>query len=555
MYTFITNDRNYEDWHLLNTNNEHVKINIDPLQLKVFNNDIINLQHKIVKSPTRITNLIPGILQINNQTYGRYKKKLLYKCYPNDPSLPIFLIPYQDKKPTFEKGNNNRFILFRYEEWNDKHPIGKITQNFGSVDNFEAYCKYQLFRYNINVDKSIQFSKSLIHKMECVPIQNIAIEISRKFGMDNRMHYSNIFSIDPAGCTDIDDAIGVRTTPKGHMVSIYIANVPAWIEFLEQWDNIPNKTSTIYLPHEKLLMLPIILTEKMCSLTKNEYKPSFVLDLYIERNQIVRTEFKSAIIRVKHNYVYEEKELLQNVDYVDLLLITRNLSKKIPIINEINDSHDVVSFYMILMNSIAAKQLKDMKTGIFRNKRIKRMKDNNLSTEEKQFIESWTGESAGYSLYHNMTTHDLIMNGIDCYTHITSPIRRIVDLINMTIIQQFLNLIEFGTSANIYIKQRMKNINNINENMKNISKIQADCSLLYYIQTNEFNKHEPLSGVIIEKEVINSQWEYTIFIQKIKFVTKITTDQDLNKYGVYNFTIHTFVDENNLRKKIRLHLI
>ena len=550
MYTFKTNDRTYGDYYFFNDANSIVHFDIDPIEQKLFNNDQVDFNLKLVRSPTRSSNLIPGILQINKQTYGRHKKKLLYKCYPNDPSLPIFLIPYQNKTSTFEKSNNNRFVLFRYENWDSKHPLGKITQNFGLVDDFKAYCKYQLFRREINTDNSIQLSKALIHNLGCRPIQNVAIELSRKFGMQNRMHYSDIFSIDPIGCTDIDDAIGLRSTSRGHIISIYIANVPVWIEYLDLWNYITNKSSTIYLPNEKLHMLPVILTEKMCSLNKDEYKPAFVMDLHVEGGKIVKTNFKSAIVRINENYYYEQEELLKNKSYIDLLKLTREICGTNSIMNSIEDSHDLVSFYMILMNLTAAKELKNLNTGIFRNKKIKALIGcNNLSSEEKQFVESWTGDSANYSLYDGLTRHDLIKKGADCYTHVTSPIRRIVDLINLVILQKQLNLIDFDAPATVYIDKQFERIEEINKEMKNISKVQADCSLLYHIQSSDFNKYEPLSGVVIEKERCELFWEYTIYIQKIKFVTKVKSSDELDKYSVRNFTIHTFVDENNLKKR------
>ena len=42
-----------------------------------------------------------------------------------------------------------------------------------------------------------------------------------------------IISIDPAGCLDIDDAIGLYKTGDGQTVlSIYISNVPLMINYL-----------------------------------------------------------------------------------------------------------------------------------------------------------------------------------------------------------------------------------------------------------------------------------------------------------------------------------
>ena len=213
---------------------------------------------------------------------------------------------------------------------------------------------------------------------------------------------------------------------------------------------------------------------------------------------------------------------------------------------------------MLFMNHIAAQKLKEMKTGIFRNKKIAHFSCSNIDKEDKQFIESWNGESAEYTLYQNHSRHDLIMGGIDCYTHITSPIRRVIDLLNMTTILGQLKIVEFNMPACVYIENQYTNLKIINENMKKIGRVQSDCALLHYINNNEHDvKYDSLSGIIIEKSDYKKtdEFEYTIFINKLRFLSKIKSVKDLSLYSKHEFTVHTFIDEANLRKKFRLHLI
>ena len=48
--------------------------------------------------------------------------------------------------------------------------------------------------------------------------------------------------------------------------------------------------------------------------------------------------------------------------------------------------------------------------------------------------------SGKYTNYQENNGHELINAGLDNYVHITSPIRRLVDLLNMLKIQEKLNL-------------------------------------------------------------------------------------------------------------------
>ena len=54
------------------------------------NNNLV-LERSILKN----SNTIAGVLVLEgNKTYGRKKKRLLYKCIPDDKYLPAFLVPY-----------------------------------------------------------------------------------------------------------------------------------------------------------------------------------------------------------------------------------------------------------------------------------------------------------------------------------------------------------------------------------------------------------------------------------------------------------------------------
>ena len=72
------------------------------------------------------------------------------------------------------------------------------------------------------------------------------------------------------------------------------------------------------------------------------------------------------MIEVKKNYEYEEPELLKDENYLKLLKCAREINKLNSHLDRIDDSHDMVQFYMILMNHFVAKKLYNNKRGIFR---------------------------------------------------------------------------------------------------------------------------------------------------------------------------------------------
>ena len=71
------------------------------------------------------------------------KKRLLYKCIPDDKYLPAFLVPY-DIKMGFQKKLINKYVVFKFQSWDDKHPHGSLIETLGDVNNLEVFYEYQL---------------------------------------------------------------------------------------------------------------------------------------------------------------------------------------------------------------------------------------------------------------------------------------------------------------------------------------------------------------------------------------------------------------------------
>ena len=80
-----------------------------------------------------------------NKTYGYHSKnRLYYRCIPDDRRLPEFLVPYK-LKIGFIKKMTNKYIIFKYKNWDNKHPTGTIIQTIGPVDNLTSFYEYQLY--------------------------------------------------------------------------------------------------------------------------------------------------------------------------------------------------------------------------------------------------------------------------------------------------------------------------------------------------------------------------------------------------------------------------
>jgi exoribonuclease R len=582
IYKLKVNDRNYTSWevyhHSINSENME-KVDLDmknPIEYKMFSNDTFfideNKELSLFNSPTRTSEYIAGVLIIHgNKTYGRNQKgKLLYKCIPNSPTIPSFLIPYEIKNIGFSKVFTNLYITFTFSDWCEKHPYGVIHQVIGPLDILDNFYEYQLYCKNLNT--SLQkfqkaCSKALEKNSHDAFIENIKLKYPT---IENRINNDNkwiIFTIDPVNTSDFDDAFSIHILENDvKQVTIYISNVTIWMDILNLWESFSNRVSSIYLPNKKKPMLPTILSEGLCSLQSKVTRIAFYMDIFIKNNEIIDIKYGNCFIKVFKNFNYEEPELLNDIHYTNLYHVVKEMSKKYKYSDTIKNSHELVSYLMIFMNSHCASELLKDKSGIFRsvitNKKTFEIPNMvpDIPEEVSQFIKIWNSSSGQYINGENIgdketiIRHDLL--NIDAYIHITSPIRRIVDLLNMIQFQQKKNLISLSENANIFYNLWIDKLDYINTSMKNIRKIQSDSCLLDLCSCNSFIMEKIFIGYIFDKVILNEHlFQFMVFLPELKMTSKIKITEDLDNFVMKNFKLYLFNDEENFKKKIRLQII
>lgn len=559
MYRFKSIDRVYSEWVLVDTESGKKKMveGIEPAVKKWFSGDVIDSNFNLVNSPIRTGKSIPGILILSGATYGRDGKgRLLYKCVPDDRTLPVFLAPHVHKKVGFSKKPIDRYVVVEYVNWDSKHPHCVVRNSIGRVDDNEAFYEYQLYRRGLIVSKSKKTEKQrIIEALSAKPVDTVVEEMSAKWGFDNRVDLP-VITIDPDGCRDYDDAIGWSRTSEGQRVSVYISNVPAWLEHLEKWDVIKGLPASVYLPHRVVPMLIELLSTNLCSLVEGHKRPVLAMDIFLGENSSVTVNFTLCVIQVDQNYRYEETALVNNPTYIGVRNVTTELQKSLPYLTGDLDSHGVVAFYMIYMNHSVANLLHSAKSGISRTHGGKCSGNHG---EVTRVVEGYNGGGARYVKSGGPLDkgHGLIGNGLEHYTHVTSPIRRAVDLANMVVIQSCLGLMSYGDMARRYVAELDTGIGELNETIRNISLVQSDCNMLATCAGNPRVLNNIHSGIVIDSmaDVETGDTRYTVYLDKLSLLYRITIrsgDELLEPYSRYDFSIHVFNDERNLSRKIRL---
>ena len=267
------------------------------------------------------------------------------------------------------------------------------------------------------------YCKSLNHPIQPFTKKSITELKKHKDVIDEISQFpirnGHIFTVDSTKSVDYDDAISIQ----GNVISVYISCVPILLDHLNLWDSFSKRISTIYLPDKKRSMLPNVLTDSVCSLKQKSYRICLVMDIEYRENKVYSSKFSLCKALISRNYAFEEDKLLQHNDYISMKQICN-----------VKSSYDLISKLMIDYNNQSALLLKKHETGIYKNISYVYTQPQTLI----EHIEKFKQSASHYELF-NENAH---------YSQITSPIRRLVDLLNMYLICKYENLYTFTNKAN-----------------------------------------------------------------------------------------------------------
>jgi len=269
-------------------------------------------------------------------------------------------------------------------------------------------------------------------------------------------------TIDGATTLDYDDALTVTEEDGNYLVGVHISDVAHYVQPEDPlFHEALTRGTSLYFPEGQIPMLPRHLSQGICSLIQDEIRAALSLMILLSPEaEVLRLRIKPSIIKVARRLTYEEVDRLiiddaangdwelKTLDMLRVKLRARRLAAgalllPFPDVNiSVNGNGTVqvalsdtdtpartlVSEFMILANTEAARFVADrMAPGLFRaqgppRKRIVQGLDNDLFLNSLQRKQLSRGE-----LLTSAKTHSGL--GVEHYTTITSPIRRLLDLL------------------------------------------------------------------------------------------------------------------------------
>jgi exoribonuclease R len=457
--------------------------------MEYLNNKIDNIEDKKNNLKNRV---IVGILHIQSHIKYGLENKKYYLFTPTCKEDPYFYVSYN------KNNHQNIYGIIQYKEWNElhKYPIGIFINNLGIIGDVEAEYQHMLYYFNV---------KNNTWKRNIENIKNDEIELNNIKIVDYE-----VFSIDPKGSLDIDDAFHFYKNENIYELGIHIASPIQF--FNHDIRNILERVCTVYLPNTKYNMLPNVYADNLLSLLENKKRYALSLIIQFDKNlKIINEEIKECIVMNKKNYNYEEfdEEYKNNEQTYDFF----NFSKKF--FNDCNDSHKLVELWMIYANKYVANYLiqKSHLTNIIVRKHDKTSNEiyinyNGMDENLKNYLKIRNENSATYEIYDKQKNNTHSKLGNEYYTHFTSPIRRCIDcFIHKLII----------TNEDILNKDDLSNyLNKINIFTKNVRKLNRMCKRLSFIFEND------CEHIVTYSYIINMSDNYIkVYIPKYNLEEKI----------------------------------
>ncbi|KAJ8771123.1 hypothetical protein K2173_023448 [Erythroxylum novogranatense] len=188
-------------------------------------------------------------------------------------------------------------IIVTVDSWDcqSRYPSGHYVRSIGEIGDRDTETEVVLIENHIDARP---FSTQVLACLPPLPWSVSAEDLANPIRTDLR--HLRVFSVDPPGCKDIDDALHCTLLPNGNFdVGVHIADVTHFVHPGTPLDDEATQRATsVYLVERRIDMLPKPLTEDICSLRADVERLAFsVIWEMSSEAEIISTKFTKSIIK------------------------------------------------------------------------------------------------------------------------------------------------------------------------------------------------------------------------------------------------------------------
>ena len=181
-----------------------------------------------------------------------------------------------------------------------RNPEGSVQRVLGNPEDMEVQTQVVLMKY----DLPLEFPEEALKETEALPDRVLNADLKGRRDIRNLP----LVTIDGVKARDFDDAVHVKKTRSGYVLTVAIADVSHYVQRQSHLDSSAYERGTsVYFPSSVIPMLPEALSNHLCSLVPDEDRLVMVARIYFDlRGKVKKSTFFKAVMRSHRRFTYEE---------------------------------------------------------------------------------------------------------------------------------------------------------------------------------------------------------------------------------------------------------
>ena len=280
----------------------------EAVEEKVENMNIEPVSNKVKKeTDLQITGKVVGIVRRNWKSYCGTLLPLPdmrgthHTFVPANHNIPRIRIETRQGSTLL-----GQRIVVSIDSWprSSRFPQGHFVTALGQIGDKETENEVLLLEHDVPHQP---FSLAVMADLPQLPWRILEEDVVKR----TDLRHLCICSVDPPGCTDIDDALHYRELANGNCeVGVHIADVSHFIRPNTAIDKeAAERGNTVYLVDKRIDMVPELLSSNLCSLRGGEERFAFsCIWEMTHKAKIVRKSFAKSIIKSRAALTYAEAQ-------------------------------------------------------------------------------------------------------------------------------------------------------------------------------------------------------------------------------------------------------